>query len=199
MFVKAPKTGRAKTRLAKDIGYARAAGFYRHATTTLTQRLGQDTRWQTVLAVDPPSALAGGWCSVWPLHLPRVSQGHGDLGERIGRMFMDLSPGPVIIIGSDAPQVSTTLIVEAFAKLRGADAVFGPAKDGGYWLIGMKRSYAAPNPFKNVRWSTEHTLKDTLATLPKSYRIAWLPELDDVDEGADLQAQPKILLRSISG
>ena len=196
MFVKAPRAGRAKTRLAKDIGAARAAGFYRHATQTLTQRLGRDPRWQLLMAVDPPCVLESGWENIWPPHLTRIGQGGGDLGDRMGRVFEKLPPGPVLIIGSDAPQISTAQIAQAFKKLRGADAVFGPAPDGGYWLIGMRRDYAAPNLFENVRWSTEHALKDTIKTLPSTYRISYLSELDDVDEGADLLAQPKILLRS---
>ncbi len=195
-MVKAPKAGRAKTRLAKTVGKARAAGFYRHATATLVQRLGRDKRWQTILAVDPVAALHSAWGSVWPAHIARVTQGAGDLGDRMGLMVDALPPGPGVIIGSDSPHVSKELIREAFEKLRGNDVVVGPAPDGGYWMIGFRRYISAPELFKNVRWSTEQTLTDTLATLPSDFKVGLLPVLTDVDEGADLAANPDILLRS---
>ncbi len=198
MMVKAPKAGRAKTRLARDVGKARAAGFYRHATTTLVGRLGVDRRWEMILAVDPLSAMYQDWSSVWPAHLTRVPQGGGDLGDRMGFMVEAMPPGPVVIIGSDSPHVSTGLIMEAFNRLRRDDMVVGPAPDGGYWLIGFRRARSAPELFKNVRWSTEHTLADTLATLPKGFCVSDLPVLDDIDDGADLAANPEILLRSRS-
>ena len=196
MMVKAPKAGCAKTRLARDIGKARAAGFYRHATSALVTRLGTDRRWEMVLAVDPVSALYQDWTSVWPAHIARVAQGGGDLGDRMGRLFQDMPPGPIVIIGSDSPHVSTDLITEAFARLRGNDVVIGPAPDGGYWLIGLRRARHAPALFENVRWSTQYTLEDTLATLPDSFRVATLPVLADIDEGEDLQANPDVLIRS---
>lgn len=199
MFVKAPKAGRAKTRLARDIGKARAAGFYRHATRTLADRLGADKRWETLLAVDPVSVLHTGWHSVWPAHVPRVSQGQGDLGDRMALMFTALPPGPVVVIGTDAPQISTEMVAKAFALLRGVDLVVSPAPDGGYSLIGMRRLRAAPGMLLNVRWSTEHTLDDTLASLPKHFTVARLPEIDDIDEGVDLAANPDVLLRSRRG
>ncbi len=198
MMVKAPKAGRAKTRLARDVGKARAAGFYRHATSTLVNRLGNDRRWEMVLAVDPVSALHQEWGSVWPPHLQRVTQGQGDLGDRMGLMVSSMPPGPVVIIGSDSPHVSTSLIAEAFARLGRDDVVLGPAPDGGYWLIGFRRTRTAPRLFEGVRWSTEYTLDDTLATLPEDYRVSQLPVLEDVDEGVDLASNPEILLRSQS-
>ncbi|MGV6800544.1 MAG: TIGR04282 family arsenosugar biosynthesis glycosyltransferase [bacterium] len=196
VFVKAPKMGRAKTRLATGIGAARAASFYRQSTQTLLANLSNDRRWQTVLAVDPVSAVASGWPPIWPPHLPRIAQGSGDLGARMGGLFQFLPPGPVIIIGSDAPQISQAMIAEAFAKLDGHEVVIGPAEDGGYWLIGLKRQRLAPNLFANVRWSSEHTLDDTLASLPEKYRIAYLQSLTDVDDAADLDRLQSQLLRS---
>ncbi len=196
LMVKAPKAGRAKTRLAKSVGKARAASFYRHATATLVNRLGRDKRWQTILAVDPISAIYKAWASVWPPHLQRLTQGTGDLGDRMGLQVDALPPGPVVIIGSDSPHVSKELIQKAFERLRGSDAVIGPAPDGGYWLIGFRRFRPAPELFKNVRWSTEHTLADTLETLPDNFRVSYLPVLTDVDEGEDLATNPGILIRS---
>ncbi|NHK28743.1 glycosyltransferase [Parvularcula flava] len=195
IFLKAPMAGRAKTRLAAGIGLARAVSFYRQSTNILVKRLGSDPRWRTVLAVDPPTAVGRGWWHAWPPHLERVGQVRGDLGQRLRHVLDAVPPGPVVIIGSDAPQVSRNHIARAFHLLRHLDAVAGPAEDGGYWLIGLKRLKAAPEVFLNVRWSGEHALSDTLASLPKDFSIARLPVLQDVDEAADLDY--KILLRSI--
>jgi uncharacterized protein len=187
IFVKAPVMGRCKTRLAKDIGGAKALGFYRHATKRLAHILGQDQRWQTALAIDPLPAIAAARTPFWPEGLLRISQGSGDLGARMGRVIKDTPPGPVVIIGSDAPQISPALIVWAFKELRNKDAVFGPATDGGYWLIGLRRQRSAPALFDGVRWSSQHALADTLASLPEDFTIGTLPLLSDVDSGEDYQ------------
>nr|WP_277815202.1 TIGR04282 family arsenosugar biosynthesis glycosyltransferase [Aquisalinus flavus] len=195
IFVKAPMVGRAKTRLAAGIGSARAVSFYRQSTDILVKRLGSDPRWRTVLAVDPPAATGRGWLHLWPPHLQRVAQGRGNLGQRLRDVLKAIPLGPVVIIGSDAPQVSRDHIARAFHLLRHHDAVAGPAADGGYWLIGLKRLKAAPGAFLDVRWSGEHALADTLASLPQGFSVARLPVLRDVDEAGDLD--DRILLRSI--
>lgn len=195
IFLKAPMAGRAKTRLAAGIGPARAVSFYRQSTDILIRRLGNDPRWRTVLAVDPPAATGRGWWHLWPPHLARVGQGSGDLGQRLRHVLRAVPPGPVAIIGSDAPQISRDHIARAFHLLRCHNAVAGPAADGGYWLIGLKRLKAAPGAFLNVRWSGEHALADTLASLPKGFSVARLPVLQDIDEASDLDYT--LLMRSI--
>ena len=77
-------------------------------------------------------------------------------------------------------------ISDAFTELGRNRAVFGPATDGGYWLVGLKRSTPPPREmFKGVRWSTKHALVDTLATMP-DYAPAMVATLQDVDTVADL-------------
>ncbi|WDI32262.1 TIGR04282 family arsenosugar biosynthesis glycosyltransferase [Hyphococcus flavus] len=185
VFVKAPVAGRVKTRLGVEIGMARAAALFRiMMNNTIAE--AEKGRWRTVLAVDPPSA-AHQDARFWPRRLPRVVQGRGDLGERMKRVFDVMPPGPVVIIGADAPEMRTRHLREAFDKLRGADAVFGPAEDGGYWLIGLARRRAAPDLFDGVRWSTKHALKDTLKTLPEKFDVRMLETLRDIDHAADLK------------
>jgi hypothetical protein len=104
----------------------------------------------------------------------------------MSRVFDQLPPGPALIIGADIPAISTEHIKRAFKAIGGSDAVFGPAEDGGYWAIGLKRSRPHPASFlKNVRWSTEFALSDSIRTLP-DHRIAKLDTLKDVDTAADL-------------
>lgn len=185
LFARAPMRGAVKTRLAADIGKDAALSFYRRTLHDVLWRLGRDPRWQTWLAVTPD--LAAHSAALWPqvpgVHL--IAQGDGDLGVRMARPLLTLPPGPVVIIGSDIPEVGSSHIMAAFKALGRKDVVFGPAADGGYWLVGARRTPMVPHGlFGTVRWSTKHALTDTLAGLPKSFRVAMLGELDDIDDGA---------------
>jgi len=185
VFAKPPLAGRAKTRLARDVGSAQAASFYRLATGRLLHRLGRDPRWETALAVN---ALPAERFACWPAAIPRLSQGGGSLGDRMGRVMAALPPGPVVVIGTDSPQIEPSDIASAFGALGSRDAVFGPALDGGYWLIGLARRRPAPGLFESVRWSTDHALADTEASLPEAFTTARLRRLRDVDSGEDRRA-----------
>lgn len=185
VMLKEPRPGRVKTRLGRDIGMVGAAWWFRHQTACLLRRL-DDPRWQLILAVAPDHA--GLASRVWPAHLPRLPQGPGDLGDRMARLLRSQLPGPACIIGGDIPGVRPRHIARAFAALGRHDAVFGPAPDGGYWLIGLKRSAPPPPGFlHDVRWSTPHALTDSRASLPGA-RIALIDTLQDIDTGADLRA-----------
>jgi glycosyltransferase A (GT-A) superfamily protein (DUF2064 family) len=112
------------------------------------------------------------------------------------RLFTQLPPGPAIIVGSDIPQLSPAHVAEAFRLLRGTDAVFGRAPDGGYWLVGLKRIPHLLKPFARVRWSGPHALADTLANL-REKRIAFVATLGDVDTREDWQRERSIAERVI--
>jgi len=185
IFARTPRRGAVKRRLAADIGDGPALGFYRRTLRDVTRRLGGDPRWRTWLAVTPDvdAARPGLWPAVPGVRL--IAQGQGDLGARMARPMRTLPPGPVIIIGTDIPDISVEHIASGFAALGNHAFAFGPATDGGYWLVGARRRPAVPRGmFRDVRWSTEHALADTLAGLPKKARVAMLGELDDVDDGA---------------
>ncbi len=187
LFARAPRRGTVKRRLAADIGPDAALAFYRRSLNGVVWRLGRDPRWTTWLSVTPDADAAN--ATLWP-NVPgllRVSQGRGSLGERMARPIRELPPGPVVIVGSDIPAVTPDHITDAFAALGSHDMVFGPASDGGYWLVGARRRPMVPRRlFDNVRWSTEHALADTLAGLPRHFRVARIETLDDIDTGADL-------------
>jgi len=185
LMVKAPRPGRVKTRLARDIGEMPAVRFHRHNTSMVIWRL-RDPRWRLVLAVAPEAAHTARW---WPGDLPRISQGQGDLGARMAYVFTQASAGPALIIGSDIPGVTAGRIARAFDALRGADAVIGPAPDGGYWLIGLWRGPGPRGMFEGVRWSGPHARADTIANLEaRSLRVALADELSDVDDAASYRA-----------
>lgn len=185
VLLKEPHPGRVKTRLGKEIGMTEAAWWFRHQAIRLIRRL-DDPRWNLILSVSPDRE--GMKSRIWPIHLPRIPQGRGDLGQRMGLIMRSLPPGPVAIIGSDVPGIQPRHVARAFRALGSRDAVFGPAPDGGFWLIGLKR--AAPPPatlFDGVRWSSRHALSDTMASLP-GCRAALVDTLLDVDTAADLSA-----------
>ncbi len=181
VMAKAPVAGQVKTRLARELGVATATRFARHATAALLARVSGSHAWHTTLAIAPDAAAA--W-PVWPRGVARMRQGQGDLGARMQRIMQETPPGPVVIIGTDVPGIRSTHIAQAFRLLGGHDAVFGPARDGGYWLVGLRRRPRLLRPFDRVRWSTEHALTDTLANL-NCRSIGQLPTLSDVDDARD--------------
>lgn len=126
-----------------------------------------------------------------------MPQGGGNLGQRMQRIMDGLPPGPMVIIGSDCPDLRPQHIRSAFRTLGTNGAVLGPASDGGYWLIGLKRFPHVPRAFDGVRWSTEHALADTEANLAR-LRIAHLAILDDVDEAVDLMRVGSRYARRVS-
>jgi hypothetical protein len=194
IMAKSPRLGLAKRRLGAAIGDVAAIRFYRACLSNTCLRFGSDPRWQTLLAITPDRDLLA---SDWPGNIPRMAQGPGDLGQRMQRIFATLPPGDVIVIGSDIPAIEPSHIARAFHLLGGADAVFGPAMDGGYWLVGLKRMPVPPNAFTKVRWSGPHALADTLANLDGK-KIALAATLSDVDGAGAYQVQRGSAERLIS-
>lgn len=184
IFAKAPRLGRVKTRLGRDIGDVQAWRFYRRMLFSLARRLGHDPRWETLIACAPDTALMDD--GQWPAGVARFAQGPGDLGDRMQRTFDQLPPGPVVIIGADIPGIGPDDIDDAFHALGSTEVVVGPSDDGGYWLIGQKRLPRVLSLFDAVRWSGPHALDDTLANIEKTPYAA-LKSLTDVDNGADFR------------
>ena len=187
IFARAPQRGRVKQRLARDVGQAAALAFHRRTLVSLIRRLAGDGRWCVWLYATPAGAL-GHPAFRGLARLRRRAQGRGDLGQRMTRPFRALPPGPVVLVGSDIPALRPRHVARAFALLGRHDLVFGPAGDGGFWLVGARRTRPLPAAlFDGVRWSTAHALADTLAGLPPDRSVALADPLDDVDDGAGLR------------
>jgi uncharacterized protein len=182
IFVKAPKFGCVKTRLAKDIGHFKAWRFYKTTVLGLMKRM-RSPKWQITLCITPDDYKG----SFFPNDLKPIRQGGGDLGQRMQRVFDDIPKGPVVLIGGDIPAIEKHHIDKAFNALQNNDITFGPAEDGGYWLVGMRRTRARLSPFFDIRWSTEHALYDTLLNLRANTRHTLTDRLNDVDTGKDLK------------
>jgi rSAM/selenodomain-associated transferase 1 len=176
LFLRVPRLGRGKRRLAAQLGDVAAVRFERLMIARLLRRLGRDRRWKFRIAVTPDRARIAG--------VPRraiAGQGAGDLGQRMRCALAARPPGPAVLVGADIPALAASHIAEAFRLLGTHDLVFGPAHDGGFWLVGARHR---PPDFGRVRWSTPHALADTLANLPKRISVGFAARLDDVDDAA---------------
>jgi len=186
VFVKEPLPGRVKTRLARDTGRAAAAHWYRTQTARLLRDLATDPRWTTVLCVSPDRQ--GLTSRFWPSGVARLAQGTGDLGQRMARALRAAPSAPALIVGSDVPHLRAHHVAGALRMLGRHDAVFGPSTDGGYWSVGVRNAATtlSRRAFRDVRWSTEFALEDSIASLHGT-SIGLTERLDDVDTYADLK------------
>jgi rSAM/selenodomain-associated transferase 1 len=189
VFVRAPEAGRVKTRLAAAIGGRAALRIYRRlAEHTLAEARALAADGVEVRVHYAPAAagdVVRAWLGEGPVYLP---QAEGDLGMRMrdafARAFAD-GAGRVVIVGSDLPALSAALLRRAFDRLDGCAAVVGPARDGGYWLLGMRGMIGGV--FDGIEWSTPGVLAATLARLRAADADpAMLETLADVDEVGDL-------------
>src|SRR5438067_1173967 len=181
LFVRAPAYGSGKRRLARDIGDSVALRFERLLLARLLRRLGRDRRWRLRLLVTPDRSRDRK--RLWPHRVPVIAQGGGDLGARMRRALASCPPGPAVLAGTDIPALGAQHIAEAFRLLGRHEVVFGPATDGGFWLVGARRSPRLPPLFGEVRWSGPHALDDALANLPRRVSVGFAAILEDIDDG----------------
>ena len=180
LFVRAPQLGAGKRRLAREIGDVATVRFERLMIALLLRRLA-DRRWRLRIAVTPDKACRHG--RHWHRGIPAIGQGNGDLGVRMRRALAACPPGPVVLVGGDIPALAAHHVAAAFHLLGRHDLVFGPAEDGGFWLVGARRSPRLPRLFEQVRWSSPYALTDTLARLPRGVTVGFVERLEDVDNG----------------
>ena len=178
LFARAPKLGTVKRRLAADIGQRAAYKFHMQSLFQRIRQLARGRRFRAVLALTPDNARLR-----LPGSIVRIDQGRGDLGVRMDRAFRKFRRGRVVLVGCDIPDMTSADLRQAFRELGSADAVFGPALDGGYWLVGLSPRRPA-HPFRQVRWSTRHALQDTLLNF-RGRPTRRLRVLRDIDTGND--------------
>jgi uncharacterized protein len=186
LFVRKPELGKVKTRLAQDVGDAKALEIYiklLHHTHTITQALPADKQVYYAGEIEQHDF----WQK--PVYQKR-KQPEGDLGFKMEQAFATAFKdgyNAVIIIGSDCHELTQHIIEQAYDALQNHDVVIGPAKDGGYYLLGMKVLHS--ELFRNKQWSTSSVLTDTLSDLKYSeLTYTLLPVLSDVDHVTDVDA-----------
>jgi rSAM/selenodomain-associated transferase 1 len=183
VFVKNVKLGKVKTRLAKTIGNQGAFEVYSKLvkiTETALQNLNVEKR------IYFSDTVVG---SKWKGLYKTVQQGN-NLGERMKKAFLEgFRDGydRIVLIGSDLPDIEAKHIKNGLSVLKDTNMVFGPAEDGGYYLIGMKKMYDLV--FDNKPWSQTNLLKETLDELKKNnITFSTLETLNDIDTFEDLEA-----------
>ena len=187
VFVKAPRPGTVKTRLADSLGVAAACGAYRVLVETLLRRLARLENVELRFAPDDAATEIEPWLrKTWQA----AAQGAGDLGERLHRAFeAAFADGSrqVMVIGSDCPDITSEDIDAAWSALKENDLVLGPATDGGYWLIGLRQPQ--PALFQNIPWSTATVFQETVARAKAvGLSVKLLRQLRDVDTAQDWHA-----------
>jgi len=185
IFVRNPQLGKVKSRLAKSLGEPQALAIY--------LKLLQHTRKETEQLRYSKTVYYSDFIDTedeWNQDLfGKALQSGKDLGERMWTAFEEqfsLGFTSVCIIGSDTPEITTRIIEDAFQVLESHDAVIGPADDGGYYLIGLKKNFR--DLFINRQWSTEKVFEDTIEIL-RVHRLKYhlLPVLSDIDNETDLK------------
>jgi rSAM/selenodomain-associated transferase 1 len=189
VFTRYPEPGKTKTRLIPALGPEGAAELQRSMTEdTLNNARRLKTRRPVSLEVryeGGNKTLMQEWLGQ---HLTFRSQGGGDLGARIKMAFHDAfraGARRVVIIGTDCPNLNSELLETAFDDLQRSDIVIGPANDGGYYLIGLRRPL--PQLFDGIRWGSDKVLEQTLQRAREAnVHPSLLTTLSDVDRPEDL-------------
>lgn len=177
IFAKKPEWGKVKTRLAVSIGNDGALAVYEKLVTYTQQIVLAHEANSVVYYADQTAYQEDGWKGIRKEH-----QTVGDLGLRMLTAFRKelVAYSKVCIIGTDCAELTTDHITTAFHQLDYYDYVLGPANDGGYYLLGMKKPYDAL--FQGIDWSTSSVLRQTMSIIKSLGQTCYLlPELIDVD------------------
>jgi uncharacterized protein len=189
LFAKLPERGKVKSRLAHDLDGNTVLRLYECMvldTIDVLNRAATPFR----ICFDPPDAidLVQKWLGRGHSYLPQFG---GDLGERMERAFLRAfadGAADAILIGSDIPGLTENLIAEAFRSFATHDAVLGPAEDGGYYLVGFKKSTFVPGIFRHMPWSTDAVFRKTIESMHRASRsVHVLPLCADLDTQEDLR------------
>ncbi len=194
VFAKFPESGRAKTRLIPALGADGAAALHDQMVRHTLARVGELLKHREV---DARVWTAGSDPQTFARHfeteLPCAAQSDGDLGQKMHAAFTHMlrEADAVVLIGTDCPDISSGLLSMALDGLQSADVVLGPAIDGGYYLIGLRRP--VPAFFEGMEWSTSTVLAKTLERATAlGLSVQLLPTLSDVDEPQDLPVWDRV-------
>ncbi|MDA7633692.1 TIGR04282 family arsenosugar biosynthesis glycosyltransferase [bacterium] len=181
VFLKVPEPGFVKTRLAATVGPHKACEIYCELVEGQLERIRSFPNVELRIAPDDRIVECESWRQP---HWTIRSQGGGDLGARMSRAFEEaFSSGweRVLAIGSDCPYVGIDQIKDGSNSLDKKPVVLGPARDGGYWMIGMSRHL--PSLFDGIEWSTQKVLEQTMKkAAAQGESVSLLDTLEDIDD-----------------
>lgn len=185
IFVRNPELGKVKTRLAADVGHNEALVIYKELLQHTSNVAGEVDAGKFVFYHERIEEN-----DIWnTAGFTKKLQSGDILGDKMKQAFEELfllGYKKIIIIGSDCLELSASLIEEAFILLKESDVVIGPAKDGGYYLLGMRAMHGFI--FENKSWSTSSVFNQTMNELQQhQLTVSLLPQLNDIDTAADWQ------------
>lgn len=188
LFVRYPQPGHTKTRLISVLGAEGAAQLQREMAEYLLGRL-RDSRWQ--MHVHFTGAVQSQMQDWLGKDLIYCRQANGDLGARLWHAFQqEFSAGAhrIVAIGADCPSLNAQHVCQAFQQLESKDMGLGPARDGGYYLIGLRWGNHRHQPlFQGIDWSTSRVLQQTQAKAQQlKLSLFQLETLSDIDRPQDL-------------
>lgn len=186
IFIRTPELGKVKTRLAKSVGDEQALRIYM-ALLAHTRVVAQAVRAQRLLFYSEHIDRQDDWPESAFLKFRQEGE---DLGQRMQHAFETTlhQAESAVIVGSDIPGLSCGIIETAFEQLETHDFVIGPARDGGYYLLGMKS--LQPELFRGISWSTSRVFADTVSKMERLGKsCALAPLLSDVDEAEDWERE----------
>lgn len=189
IFAKLPVPGKVKTRMAADLGNDFAVTFYKNCAEHIFSEVSQLKKYgidcYLFYGIDDDVSKIKKWVNKKFIYNPQVE---GDLGNKMSSAFQNVfahGKNKVIIIGTDIPDISKEIILNAFEALEKNDMVISPAHDGGYYLLGMKKYM--PELFHDIEWSTEEVFKKTINKAEQlSLKITNADKLIDIDDKYDL-------------
>lgn len=183
IFLKHPQLGKCKTRLAKTIGQVKALKIYQ-ILLNHTHQVTKNLYVQKYLYFNNRSNTPINWDDSYTIAYQNQENLGGKMQEAFAQVF-DKQHYPVIIIGTDCLEITTQILNDAYRQLNHYDVVIGPAKDGGYYLLGLNNP--TPQLFENIEWSTNTVLSDTIkATQNLGLSYCFMPVLADIDIEEDL-------------
>jgi rSAM/selenodomain-associated transferase 1 len=188
ILARQPVPGRTKSRLVADSGGEAAARLAAALLQDVAAAIGGDGRWHAALFVEPPEATEE-MAALTGLEDVRA-QPEGDLGARMldaARRLETDGAAPIVIVGSDIPTLAARHVDLALRSLSRADVVFGPADDGGYYLVGMNRVRPELFDDASIEWGGPNVLESSLE-LAAAARIEYvlIQSERDIDTPADL-------------
>jgi uncharacterized protein len=191
VFAKYPEPGKVKSRIAREIGEDQAVKIYR----SLAERVFEETtpnqgEYRRIVFYHPRTMKAG--FEKWLPGERLIPQRGRDIGQKMKNALNDLftlGAKQAAVVGVDIPDLDRDIIKQCFVELGSADVVIGPALDGGYYLIGMKKLH--PKVFRGIPWSTGRVYEATIEILRRlRLNVSTLERLSDIDTVEDLGTHP---------